>query len=247
MSEFSPNLNESKLRQLVNEALHHQKFLIKMPMLVLDNDQLYGVITVNEIERNNMMEFFLNVKKIPQSNTTHSDGVKYVFMQPKKFLWGDIYDAFHYNLGYSIIEGDNCEVEENLSLALFLKNPKDHFPVGFIKFNINHMQFDTFIHFFHIKLESIHIDLDYKNTTYWLDLTCATSKFLGVLIESIIANCDDNDQFQFRINSEFTNEGGEKIGNLLLQKLNCLLNKLKINNPDKKWFTPIVCPEESLD
>lgn len=231
MSKARKLFNQSKTRQLLNEAINHQEFLNDLPMLVLEGNQLYGVVTVDPRERNEILELLGDGKFNP--SYVYENEVRPVFMQPKKFIWNDIDEAFHYDVGYSVKFGKNNEINECLSSALFLRNDNDHFPIGFFKFSIENSQEEPNFHYININLEHIYIDLDHRNRTNWLDLTCAIRNFLTVMLECIVNCANESDQLNFYLNAKFESDGGEKIGNLLFREIRYVLEELQISYPQK--------------
>lgn len=226
--KFKPNIP----RKILLEALSHPEFLNDLPLLTFENNQLLGTIVVHEVDRMSLLtSAFENYNKIEYKG----EEPVVVFMTPNRFCHKDDGQKFNFKLGYSVDwnkEKFDGMVDECLSSTLVLK--VGHKTIGFFMFVIELSQFNDKEIIFKIELKYIYVNKKNRNKVNWLNLTTALTKFLTVVLDSLIQIVNEKQKLDLAMEATFVSTGGEKIGNGIYNEINFVWEFLQDTYPEKQ-------------
>lgn len=219
-------------RKILLEALSHPEFLNDLPLLTFENKQMFGAIVVKEVDRLSLLtSAFENYNKIEYKD----EEPVVIFMAPNRFCHIDDKQKFNFKSGYSVdIYENNYDVivDECLSTILLIK--EGHYTIGFFMFDLELSQLNDEELIFKIELKYIYVNKKNRNKVNWLNLTTALTKFLTVVLESLIQVLNEKQKLDLAMVAVFVSTGGEKIGNGIFNEINFVWEFLQDTYPDKQ-------------
>jgi hypothetical protein len=220
------------------------EFQVELPFITLENNQLYGVITVEPRQHNDILHS-LGDGKFHPSNSSFDRGFNVLFIPSAHFKYADKENKYEYELGYTLDkfpDNSNDErLEETLSSVITLKH--NHQTIGFFKFTIHHSQFGYNYHPINFELDQIFIAKNFRNRWHWLDLICALLAVINAFLEGFIRCCEVYDRVHLYLSAAIMSKGGDKIANLLLREINDTVEYLKDIYPKKADCITYIIPQ----
>jgi hypothetical protein len=224
-------MSQSKVNKpspLILAALHHQTFLNGLPSLTFQNDSLSGVLAVDPLQRNDILDMLGKSRLSPPNQTDYIP----LFIPSRKFNTVIDDQAYDYNLGYQC-DMDQIDDGGDEALSLMFVLNTSHKTIGFFKLTLTHTQSTEHDHTIQFTLDQILIDPKHRNTTNWMDLTNGTITFLWMMLESLLASVVIEDRIAIYLNADVVSSGGKKIGNIIFNELSYCLDELKQGYPEK--------------
>ena len=234
-------MNERVLMESTQElrnAFYHAEFLNEFIHLSYEDNQLFGSIYSYGYERDEMLKL-ISKQNIYRDRYAHSVE-RAVFLVPNQFKFtskGKKPFSFAQQIGYSHDFGpsestpDEFEDVEEFSSVFVAK--KAHEAIGFFAFKLR-LDGDQSEKTLYLHLEQIYVEKEHRNTTVWMDLTIALTKFINILLESIMKTPSKLRPMDVVIFADYAEKIGETIARSIVAEVTEYLEYLVDVHPETK-------------